>query len=47
VKKVAFLRQANPIGFGFAIRAVNKLKRTFFAPPICRLCCQDYQGRSP
>jgi uncharacterized protein len=32
VKKVAFLRQANPIGFGFAIRAVNKLKRTFFAP---------------
>jgi uncharacterized cupin superfamily protein len=32
VKKVAFLRQTNPIGFGFAIRAVNKLKRTFFAP---------------
>jgi uncharacterized cupin superfamily protein len=29
VKKVAFLRQTNPIGFGFAIRAVNKLKRTF------------------
>jgi uncharacterized protein len=29
VKKVAFLRQNNPIGFGFAIRAVNKLKRTF------------------
>ena len=29
VKKVAFLRQTNPIGFGFAIRAVNKLTRTF------------------
>jgi uncharacterized protein len=32
VKRVAFLRQTSPIGFGFAIRAVNKLKRTFFAP---------------
>ena len=31
VKKVAFCRQTNPIG-GFAIRAVNKLKRMFFAP---------------
>ena len=29
VKKVAFCRQTNPIGFGFAIRAVNKLKRMF------------------
>jgi hypothetical protein len=27
VKKVAFLRQANPPGFGLAIRAVNRLKR--------------------
>ncbi|WFU37604.1 cupin domain-containing protein [Bradyrhizobium sp. CB82] len=27
VKKVAFLRHATPIGFGFAIRAVNKLRR--------------------
>src|SRR5216683_5294334 len=30
VKKVAFLRQSNPLGLGFAIRAVNKLKRMFF-----------------
>ena len=29
VKKVAFLRQTNPAGFGLAIRAVNKLKRMF------------------
>jgi uncharacterized protein len=28
VKKVAFLRQTNPIGFGLAIRAVNRLKRS-------------------
>jgi uncharacterized cupin superfamily protein len=27
VKKLWFLRQTNPIGFGFAIRAVNRLKR--------------------
>ena len=32
VKKVAFLRQSNPLGLGFAIRAVNKLKRMFFVP---------------
>jgi len=29
VKKVAFLHQTNPAGFGLAIRAVNKLKRMF------------------
>ncbi|SFJ11489.1 cupin domain-containing protein [Bradyrhizobium sp. cf659] len=27
VRKVAFLRQTNPVGFGYAIRAINKLKR--------------------
>ena len=27
VKKVAFLRQTNPVGFGYAIRVINKLKR--------------------
>lgn len=27
VKKVAFLRQSNPVGLGYAIRAINKLKR--------------------
>jgi uncharacterized protein len=27
VKKIAFLRQATPFGFGFAIRAVNRLRR--------------------
>ncbi|MCP3459881.1 MULTISPECIES: cupin domain-containing protein [unclassified Bradyrhizobium] len=27
VKKVAFLRQTNPAGLGYAIRAINKLKR--------------------
>jgi uncharacterized cupin superfamily protein len=27
VKKVAFLRQTNPVGLGYAIRAINKLKR--------------------
>lgn len=26
VKKVAFFRQTNPLGLGFAVRAVNKLK---------------------
>ncbi|APO51379.1 cupin domain-containing protein [Bradyrhizobium diazoefficiens] len=31
VKKIAFLRQTTPIGFGFAIRAVNRFKRTSFA----------------
>lgn len=29
VKKIAFLRVATPLGFGFAIRAVNKLKQNF------------------
>ena len=29
MKKVAFLHQTNPAGFGLAIRAVNKLKRMF------------------
>ena len=32
VKKVAFLHQTNPVGFGLAIRAVNKLKRMFLSP---------------
>ena len=32
VKKVAFCRQANPFWLGLVIRAVNKLKLTFFAP---------------
>ena len=27
VRKIAFLRHPNPLGFGFAIRAANKLKR--------------------
>ena len=31
VKKVAICRQTNPIWLGLAVRAVNKLKRTFFA----------------
>ena len=29
VKKIAFCRQTSPIGFGLAMRAVNKLKRMF------------------
>lgn len=29
VKKIAFLHVATPLGFGFAIRAVNKLKQMF------------------
>jgi uncharacterized protein len=37
VKKVAFLRQTNPIGFSFAIRAVNKLKRMFSRLPTARV----------
>jgi uncharacterized protein len=32
VKKIAFFRQTIPFGLDFAVRAVNKLKRTFFAP---------------
>ncbi|WP_409192464.1 cupin domain-containing protein [Bradyrhizobium sp. RDM4] len=27
VKKIAFLRQTTPVGFGFAIRAVNRIER--------------------
>jgi uncharacterized protein len=41
VKKVAFCRQTNPIGFGFAIRGVNRLKRMFFKLPaghLLRFC---------
>lgn len=30
VKKIAFFRQTIPFGLGFAIRAINKLQRTFF-----------------
>jgi uncharacterized cupin superfamily protein len=37
VKKVAFLRRTNPIGFIFAIRAVNKLKRMFVGAPAARV----------
>jgi hypothetical protein len=33
VKKVAFCRQLNPVGFVFAMRVVNKLKRTFLPAP--------------
>jgi hypothetical protein len=33
MKKVAFCRQTNPIGFGFAIRGVNRLKRMFLKLP--------------
>jgi hypothetical protein len=33
VKKIAFCRQTNPIGLGFVIRAVNKLKRMFSKQP--------------
>ncbi len=32
VKKIAFFRQTIPFGLGVAIRAINKLKRTFFVP---------------
>jgi uncharacterized cupin superfamily protein len=32
VKKVAIFRQTNPFLLSLAARAVNKLKRTFFAP---------------
>jgi len=37
VKKIAFCRQANPIGLGFVIRAVNKLKRMFSKQPQAQL----------
>jgi uncharacterized cupin superfamily protein len=32
VKKIAFFRQTIPFGLVFAVRAINKLKRLFFAP---------------
>jgi len=32
VKKIAFFRQTIPFGLGFAIRAINKLKRMGFVP---------------
>jgi len=32
VKKIAFCRKTNPALIGFAVRALNKLKRMFFAP---------------
>lgn len=32
VKKVAFFRQTNPLGLGFVVRVVNKLKRMLFTP---------------
>src|ERR1700730_16445012 len=41
VKKVSFCRQTNPIGFGFAIRGINRLKRMFLklpAGPLLRFC---------
>jgi uncharacterized cupin superfamily protein len=31
VKKVAFFRHTSPFGLGLAVRALNKLKRMFFA----------------
>ena len=37
VKKIAFCRQTNPIGFGLAIRAVNKLKRMLSKQPQAKL----------
>ena len=37
VKKVAFLRRTNPIGFGLAIRAVDKLKRLFSGAPAAHV----------
>ena len=32
VKKLAFSHRTNPLGLGLAVRALNKLKRMFFAP---------------
>jgi hypothetical protein len=37
VKKLWFLRQTNPIGFGLAIRAVNKLMRMYSKKPQAQL----------
>jgi uncharacterized protein len=37
VKKVSFLRHPNPTGFGFAIRAVNRLKRMFSKLPVAHV----------
>ena len=36
VKTVAFLHQANPIGIGFVIRVINKLKRMFSKLPAAQ-----------
>jgi uncharacterized protein len=38
VKKIAFLRQASPLGVGLAIRAANKLKRMFVMPRNTAAC---------
>ena len=32
VKKIAFFRQTLPFGLGYAVRAINKLKRMVFVP---------------
>ncbi|UPK02294.1 hypothetical protein IVB05_32545 [Bradyrhizobium sp. 170] len=32
VKKIAFFRQTVPFGLGYAVRAINKLKRMVFVP---------------
>jgi uncharacterized protein len=32
VKKIAFFRQTLPFGLGYAVRAINKLKRMIFVP---------------
>jgi hypothetical protein len=32
VKKIAFFRQTLLFGLGYAVRAINKLKRMFFVP---------------
>ena len=45
VKKIAFFRQTNPFGLGFAVRAVNKLKRMFFVPGGRRSVPQQVPAR--
>ena len=32
MKKIAFFRQTLPFGLGYAVRAINKLKRMVFVP---------------
>lgn len=32
VKKIAFFRQTLPLGLGYAVRAINKVKRMLFVP---------------